>query len=260
MAGALPAGLRESLPCPAAPIPLPPPSPGGRPDPAVALTPERTGRAAGGGGILRRGWQEKPGPRNVRFGTVEQREKQPGVAGLPGDPQGVSRTVRKEPRGANTAPHQLGAPLPHSSLALEAEVRATRKQPFDARQAAEQLVQRSFVARCTAEACVGEGLNIPREQQLYRGLISLQVPADQVLNSAVQERLALVQYHPAPGDRKEAAAKKGPDLMAFYRPGELFTETPALEVGGLPPMKLQAQKRPPDTTFLMHRKLQQWAS
>ncbi|XP_026550070.1 protein phosphatase 1 regulatory subunit 35, partial [Notechis scutatus] len=104
------------------------------------------------------------------------------------------------------------------------------------------------------------GLNIPREQQLYRGLISLQVPADQVLSSAVQERLALVQYHPTPGDRKETAAEKGPDLMAFYRPGELFTETPSLEVGGLPPLKLQAQRRPTHTTFLMHRKLQQWAT
>ncbi|XP_034292488.1 protein phosphatase 1 regulatory subunit 35 [Pantherophis guttatus] len=170
---------------------------------------------------------------------------------------------RKEPRGAPArsrsppAPNQLGAPLPHSSLALGAEVRATRQQAFDARQAAEQLVRRSFVARCAAEARVGEGLNIPREQQLYRGLISLQVPADEVLSSAVQGRLALVQYQP--GDRKEAAGE-GPDLMAFYRPRELFTETPFLEVGGLPPLKLQAQRRHPATTFLMYRKLQQWAS
>lgn len=48
--------------------------------------------------------------------------------------------------------------------------------------------------------------------------------------------------------------------MTFYRPQELFTETPFLEVGGLPPLKLQAQRRHPDTTFLMYRKLQQWAS
>uniref|UniRef100_A0A670ZCD5 Protein phosphatase 1 regulatory subunit 35 n=1 Tax=Pseudonaja textilis TaxID=8673 RepID=A0A670ZCD5_PSETE len=225
--------------------PREPPLPGGAHPAAAPLARRPAGPRRG----AHPGADRQGGRRRRHPAAGMQREKQPGVAGLPGDPQGVSRTVRKEPRGANTAPHQLGAPLPHSSLALEAEVRATRKQPFDARQAAEQLVQRSFVARCTAEACVGEGLNIPREQQLYRGLISLQVPADQVLNSAVQERLALVQYHP-----------KGPDLMAFYRPGELFTETPALEVGGLPPMKLQAQKRPPDTTFLMHRKLQQWAS
>ncbi|XP_058037946.1 protein phosphatase 1 regulatory subunit 35 [Ahaetulla prasina] len=264
MAGALPAGPRESLPC-AAPSPLPPPSPCCSPDPAVALTPERSGAAGGGGGggILRREQQEKPAPRHVRFRIAEQKEEPPPRVGFPGDPQGVSRAARKEPRGAPArsrsppAPNQLGAPLPHSSLALGAEVRATREQAFDARQAAEQLVQRSFVARCAAEARVGEGLNIPREQQLYRGLISLQVPAEEVLSSALQGRLALVQNQPE-RERKEAAGE-GPDLMAFYRPRELFTETPFLEVGGLPPLKLQAQRRHPATTFLMYRKLQQWA-
>lgn len=58
----------------------------------------------------------------------------------------------------------------------------------------------------------------------------------------------------------QEAAGEGPDLMAFYRAEELFTETPFLEVGGLPPLKLQAQRRHPATTFLMYRKLQQWAS
>ncbi|XP_015745723.1 protein phosphatase 1 regulatory subunit 35 isoform X2 [Python bivittatus] len=165
--------------------------------------------------------------------------------------------VRKEPRGSPAALHALGTPAPHSSLALGAEVQATREQAFDARQAAEELVQHSFVARCAVGAHVGEGLNIPRDQQLYQGLISLQVPADELINSAVQEKLALAQYHP--GGRKEGAGAR-PDLMAFYRPEELFTETPVLEVEGLPPLKLQAQRRDPATTFLMYRKLQQWAS
>ncbi|XP_032092717.1 protein phosphatase 1 regulatory subunit 35 [Thamnophis elegans] len=241
MAGALPAGPRESLPCAAAPTPRPPPSPCCRPDPAVALSPEPSG-GGGGIGILRRGEQEKPGPRHVHFRIAEPAAEEK-------EPRGAPARSRSPP-----APHQLGAPLPHSSLALGAEVRATRQQAFDARQAAEQLVQRSFVARCAAEARVGEGLNIPREQQLYRGLISLQVPAEEVLSSA---RRPLLQYQP--GERKEAAGE-GPDLMTFYRPRELFTETPFLEVGGLPPMKLQAQRRHPATTFLMYRKLQQWAS
>ncbi|KAK9398397.1 protein phosphatase 1 regulatory subunit 35 [Crotalus adamanteus] len=255
MAGALPAAPRESLPC-AAPTPRPPPSPCRSPDPAVALTPERSGPARAGGGILRREHQEKTGPRHVRFRMAEQREKELQGGPTPTDPQGSSGTSRREPRGP-LALRPLGAPLPHSSLALGAEVRATRERAFDARQAAERLVQRSFVARGAAEAHVGEGLNIPRDQQLYRGLISLQVPADELLSSAGQERLAVIQHHP--GDRKEAAGE-GPDLMAFYRAEELFTETPFLEVGGLPPLKLQAQRRPPATTFLMYRKLQQWAS
>lgn len=51
----------------------------------------------------------------------------------------------------------LGTPIPHSTLALEVEAQALREQSFNARQAAEELVQRSFVTRCTVEARVGEG-------------------------------------------------------------------------------------------------------
>ncbi|KAM6453256.1 protein phosphatase 1 regulatory subunit 35 [Liasis olivaceus] len=251
MAGALPAAPRESLPC-AAPAPQPPCR---SPDPAVVLTPERSGSGRPGGGILRREPQQKPAGRHVRFRSEERRGA--GLPGPPEEPQGAARMVRPEPRGGPAALHALGTPAPHSSLALGAEVQATREQAFDARQAAEELVQRSFVARCAVGAHVGEGLNIPRDQQLYQGLISLQVPVDELINSAVQEKLALAQYHP--GGRKEGAGA-GPDLMAFYRPEELFTETPILEVEGLPPLKLQAQRRDPATTFLMYRKLQQWAS
>ncbi|XP_063159210.1 protein phosphatase 1 regulatory subunit 35 [Candoia aspera] len=267
MAGALP---RESLPCAApTPLPPPPPPPCWSPEPAVVLTPERSGSGRPGGGILRREQQERPARRRVRFRIgsrcEELKEELPGV-GLPGpaeEPRGVAGMVRRAPWGSpaeNGPPpalNALGTPVPHGSLALGAEVQAAREQAFDARQAAEDLIQHSFVARCAVEAHVGEGLNIPRDQQLYQGLISLQVPADELLSSAVQEKLALVQHHP--GGRKEVAGT-GPDLMAFYRPEQLFTETPFLEVEGLPPLKLQAQRRDPATTFLMYRKLQQWAS
>ncbi|XP_025030177.1 protein phosphatase 1 regulatory subunit 35 isoform X1 [Python bivittatus] len=127
--------------------------------------------------------------------------------------------VRKEPRGSPAALHALGTPAPHSSLALGAEVQATREQAFDARQAAEELVQHSFVARCAVGAHVGEGLNIPRDQQLYQGLISLQVPADELINSAVQEKLALAQYHPG-GRKARGAVHRDP------RPGGGGAATP----------------------------------
>lgn len=51
----------------------------------------------------------------------------------------------------------LATPAPHSTLALGAEAQALRAQSFDARQAAAELVQRSFVTRCALEARVGEG-------------------------------------------------------------------------------------------------------
>ncbi|XP_061444132.1 protein phosphatase 1 regulatory subunit 35 [Rhineura floridana] len=154
-------------------------------------------------------------------------------------------------------PHMLGAPIPHSTLALGTEVQAVREQGFNAWQAAEELVQRSFVTRCAVEARVGEGMNIPRDQQLYQGLVSLQVAEEELLSSAVQEKLSFVRSRP--GARKEPDCA-GPDLSAFYDPEELFTESPFLEVEGLPPMKLQLQTRDPATTFIMYQKLRQWNS
>lgn len=37
------------------------------------------------------------------------------------------------------------------------------------------------------------GMNIPRQHTLYQGLISLQVKEDELLSSAVQEKLSLVR-------------------------------------------------------------------
>lgn len=50
-------------------------------------------------------------------------------------------------------------------------------------------------------------MNIPREQQLYRGLVSLQVPEEEVLSSAVQEKLVLAG--PQPGARKVSGGRGG---------------------------------------------------
>nr|XP_034992112.1 protein phosphatase 1 regulatory subunit 35 [Zootoca vivipara] len=163
----------------------------------------------------------------------------------------------EEDEGSRQPRNLLAGPIPHSTLALVAEVHAVREKGFNARQAAEQLVQRSFVARCAVEARAGEGMNIRREQQLYQGLVSLEVPEVELLSSAVQEKLALVRTRPEP--RKELDCT-GPNLLAFYDPEQLFTESPFLEVEGLPPLKLQPRTRDPATTFSMYWKLCQWDS
>uniref|UniRef100_A0ACB8EY00 Uncharacterized protein n=2 Tax=Sphaerodactylus townsendi TaxID=933632 RepID=A0ACB8EY00_9SAUR len=155
-------------------------------------------------------------------------------------------------------PHGLLiTPVLHSTAALGAEVQATREQGFDAQRAARDLLQRSFLTRCAVEARVGEGMNIPREQQLYQGLISLQVPEEELLSSAMQEKLVLVE--PRREARKEPTCS-GPDLMAFYDAEEMFTETAFLEVEGLPPLQLKPRTRDPAATFLMYHKLRQWDS
>ncbi|KAJ6654869.1 hypothetical protein lerEdw1_006340 [Lerista edwardsae] len=266
MAAAAPRSARRGsdgleLPCAAPPAPLPQPPRLAVPEPeTLLLTPER-----GGGGILRRRQPPAKVPgRQVRFKLASRTEDAPDPARqeAEGRPH-VAAALKTEPGGGAAAgpgsqlpPSPLGTPAPHSTLALGVEAQALREQGFDARQAAEELVQRSFVARCAVEARVGEGLNIPRDQQLYQDLVSLQVPAEELLSSAVQERLALVRPHQEA--RKQEPDCTGPDLLAFYNPQELFTETPFLEVEGLAPLKLRPRPRDLAHTFLMYRNLRQW--
>ncbi|XP_020655470.3 protein phosphatase 1 regulatory subunit 35 [Pogona vitticeps] len=258
---------RDSFPC-AAPTPLPAPqSLGLAPSPEVVLTPERDSTRKTGSGILRQHGQGKLPRRQVRFrlGSISLDPPKPPEETQSNNSEGpqLPVTPKQQTRDGSARvdlqppPAPLAVPVPHSTLALGAEVQAAREQGFNAQQAAEELVQRSFVTRCAVEARVSEGVNIPRDQQLYHGLVSLHVPEEELLSSVVQEKLALVRHRP---EARQEAHGTGPDLLAFYNPEELFTETPYLEVEGLPPLKLQPQTRDPSTTFFMYRKLHQWDS
>ncbi|CAM5139142.1 unnamed protein product [Natator depressus] len=167
----------------------------------------------------------------------------------------VGREAPRAKTGLGGPAGDLAAPQLLTSLALGEEVQAAARQGFDAHRAAQELLATSFLARCSVEGKAASGMNIPREQQLYQGLVSLQVPAEEVLSSAVQEKLSLVRSQPEPHREPDP---EGPDLLMFYEPLELFAETPYLGVEGLPPLRLQPHVRPPASAFLMFRKLQQW--
>ncbi|XP_046523361.1 protein phosphatase 1 regulatory subunit 35 isoform X1 [Equus quagga] len=158
------------------------------------------------------------------------------------------------------APPDLGAPAPHSSLALSLELQAARAAaggPFDAAKAVEEQLRKSFQTRCGLEESVAEGLNVPRSRRLFRDLVSLQVPEEQVLNAALREKLALLPPQaraPAPKD----PPGPGPDMTILCDPETLFYESPHLTLDGLPPLRLQLRPRPSEDTFLMHRTLRRW--
>ncbi|XP_032315601.1 protein phosphatase 1 regulatory subunit 35 isoform X2 [Camelus ferus] len=93
------------------------------------------------------------------------------------------------------APKDLGTPAQQSSLALSLELQAARAAAggqFDAAKAVEEQLRKSFQTRCGLEESVAEGLNVPRSKRLFRDLVSLQVPEEQVLNAALREKLALL--------------------------------------------------------------------
>ncbi|XP_019485444.1 PREDICTED: protein phosphatase 1 regulatory subunit 35 isoform X1 [Hipposideros armiger] len=175
--------------------------------------------------------------------------------------------VRYDPLLAVAAPSEkpavlqdLGAPAPQSSLALSLELQAARASAagqFDATKAVEEQLRKSFQTRCGLEESVAEGLNVPRSKRLFRDLVSLQVPEEQVLNAALREKLALLPPQVRTLPPKEPPGP-GPDMTILCNPETLFYESPHLTLDGLPPLRLHLRPRPSEDTFLMHRILRRW--
>ncbi|XP_062035946.1 protein phosphatase 1 regulatory subunit 35 isoform X2 [Lepus europaeus] len=158
------------------------------------------------------------------------------------------------------APQELECPALHSSLALGLELRAARAAAgaqFDAAKAVEEQLRKSFRLRCGVEDSVSEGLNVPRSKRLFRDLVSLQVPEEQVLDAALREKLALLPPQARAPPPKEPPGP-GPDMTILCDPETLVYEAPHLPLDGLPPLRLQPRRRPPEDTFLMHRTLRRW--
>uniref|UniRef100_A0A2R9CDI7 Protein phosphatase 1 regulatory subunit 35 n=1 Tax=Pan paniscus TaxID=9597 RepID=A0A2R9CDI7_PANPA len=163
--------------------------------------------------------------------------------------------VRSEPQPA--VPQELEMPVLKSSLALGLELRAAAGSHFDAAKAVEEQLRKSFQIRCGLEESVSEGLNVPRSKRLFRDLVSLQVPEEQVLNAALREKLALLPPQARAPHPKEPPGP-GPDMTILCDPETLFYESPHLTLDGLPPLRLQLRPRPSEDTFLMHRTLRRW--
>ncbi|XP_043933278.1 protein phosphatase 1 regulatory subunit 35 [Protopterus annectens] len=151
----------------------------------------------------------------------------------------------------------LGIPEVNTTLALSQELQEVEEADFDARKAVEEQLQKSFLTRQIVEARINEGLNMPRDQSLFQGLVTLEVPVDQVLNMAASEKCPFV--NPKTDTEKDSIAE-GPDIMMFYKPSELLYEDPVLTVEGLPPLKLQPHVKPLRSVFDLYRKLKQWES
>ncbi|KAG9461536.1 hypothetical protein GDO78_016480 [Eleutherodactylus coqui] len=94
-------------------------------------------------------------------------------------------------------------------------------------------------------------LNVCRVQNLYRGLVSVEPPLEQMRRLTARQRRS---------EHREAPPTEGPDISVFSNPCERYTETPYLKVDGLPLLTLQPRVRPPHTVFNMFHKLEEWTS
>ncbi|XP_040586979.1 protein phosphatase 1 regulatory subunit 35 isoform X2 [Mesocricetus auratus] len=239
----------EEVPGPAPEPRAPEPEPGLdlslSPSP-VPASPERRG---GSPGRRRRGRRRG---RQVRFRLA------------PASPVRCERLLAAAvPSAAAALPRELEAPAPRSSLALSLELQSARAAvaggQFDASKAVEEQLRKSFQTRCVLEEAVAEGLNVPRSKRLYRDLVSVQVPEQQVLDAALREKLAMLPPPPPPrAPPPKEVLGQGPDVTVLCNPDSLCHESPHLAVDGLPPLRLQARPRPSEDTFLMHRMLRRW--
>ncbi|XP_018430683.1 PREDICTED: protein phosphatase 1 regulatory subunit 35, partial [Nanorana parkeri] len=189
------------------PVPLGPDLAQAHPLLDITLTPDK------GGGILRREPSgRKKGPRQVRF------------------------DVDEEASGREEA--ALAAPRMHSSEVLKQEVRVQARREFDAESAVQSELSRSYRVKRNVESEAFRALNVCREQNLYRGLVSVEPPSEHIQRLTARQRKS---EHREP----QVLAVDGPDIFAFSDAGERFTETPYLSVDGLPPLTLLPRTRPP---------------
>ncbi|KAG7464596.1 hypothetical protein MATL_G00167240 [Megalops atlanticus] len=109
-----------------------------------------------------------------------------------------------------------GAEL-NTTLALRAELDGLTEAAFDPKKAVQEQLKKSTHTKNNIAVKATEGVNIPRSQNLYRALVSVNVSEDQLISQALQDRLMLVP--PTRSHSNQESPAEGPNILAFFNPG-----------------------------------------
>ncbi|KAJ8338147.1 hypothetical protein SKAU_G00371130 [Synaphobranchus kaupii] len=161
--------------------------------------------------------------------------------------------------------HCEGAEL-NTTLALKVELEELAEVAFDSRKAVQEQLKKSTHTKNNIAMRATEGVNIPRAQNLYQSLVSVSVSEDQLISRALRDRLTLVPANHSSKNQFQETPVEGPDLLAFYSPGELLRESPLLplrESPLLPGDEVQQARprpvpRPTHATFDLYHRHRQW--
>ncbi|XP_051516653.1 protein phosphatase 1 regulatory subunit 35 isoform X2 [Myxocyprinus asiaticus] len=221
--------------------------------------------------------------RQVRFNVSPQRsghsECDPVVATVIPEPSNNQSTVRKaqnkkkkgteSDKGRGRAmggdsvvcDGQLteGAEL-NTTLALRAELREVEELVFDPEKAVKEKLQNSTLTKNHISIKAAEGLNFPRSQHLYRALVSVSLPHDQLISQALQDRPALAPPTSSQTNKFSSQPLEGPDLLPFYSPDKLLREVPLLPGNHISLPRPRPVPRPAHTTFHLHHLHKLWES
>ncbi|KAJ8281926.1 hypothetical protein COCON_G00044450 [Conger conger] len=265
------------------------------PDKDLTLTPDKVGKEAG---ILKRGRGGKQAQRQVRFDVSPRTKaleinptrasgEEPGVITVisqssysPLELQHPIRTASKGKKnykkrkdskaksralpcdGRSEVLTQAQSEVPwegaelNTTLALKVELEGLAEAAFDSRKAVQEQLKKSTHTKNNIAIKATEGVNIPRSQNLYQSLVSISVSEDQLISCALRDRLTLVPSNHSSKNQESPA--EGPDLLAFYSPGELLRETPLLPGDGVQQSRPRPVPRPANATFDLYHRHRQW--
>ncbi|XP_061092455.1 protein phosphatase 1 regulatory subunit 35 [Conger conger] len=265
------------------------------PDKDLTLTPDKVGKEAG---ILKRGRGGKQAQRQVRFDVSPRTKaleinptrasgEEPGVITVisqssysPSELQHPIRTASKGKKnykkrkdskaksralpcdGRSEVLTQAQSEVPwegaelNTTLALKVELEGLAEAAFDSRKAVQEQLKKSTHTKNNIAIKATEGVNIPRSQNLYQSLVSISVSEDQLISCALRDRLTLVPSNHSSKNQESPA--EGPDLLAFYSPGELLRETPLLPGDGVQQSRPRPVPRPANATFDLYHRHRQW--
>ncbi|XP_071840271.1 uncharacterized protein [Apostichopus japonicus] len=195
------------------------------------------------------------GHKQKNFGSKETTNLKP-ILHKKGDGESKNKrsSIKKHVRLADSP--GLDKPILNSTSLLAAELHKLEKDTFDSKRAVSKSLAESKEVRSTLSERAADGVNIPKHVKKYPGLISVEIPKEDVLDQAVEERLMRLTVSPDE-ERKDKDQLPSPDVLDAFTP-DMIVEYANLDISSLtlPPPRLQ--QIPLDETFHLYQRISGW--
>ncbi|XP_029985800.1 protein phosphatase 1 regulatory subunit 35-like, partial [Sphaeramia orbicularis] len=150
------------------------------------------------------------------------RSQRSSIVHLHGNHSGASTRWEEPPAPQpSDGPVGLAEAELHTTLALKVELQSLQGVEFNSQKAIQETLCRSTWTRSLINSRVTEGLNVGRSQLLFSSLVSVDVPADQLIDRALQDRLPL-----APPPRCRSIRKPTDSPALFPNVSDLQRQKP----------------------------------
>ncbi|XP_033107657.1 uncharacterized protein LOC117109416 [Anneissia japonica] len=153
---------------------------------------------------------------------------------------------------------RLERPKLHSTGMLEHRLQNMELEVFDAESAVARMLQESERVRNEFVERVAEAVNVPQDYKKYSGLVSIDVPAEGVVNPVVEEKVIRTKKSKRKDTAKPSTVKKQPDIMECFRPDMLTDMADLSSVNHAPHYEVTPTVVPIESAFDIYRHIEQW--